>query len=81
MTPRALAFNSTQIAELKRAAALLPPEGRDAFLRQVAGRLSATPTNGDVQAAILAVLSDANVRVSTPMFCCDEEPHHHGTNV
>ena len=73
---RALAFNDTQIAELKRAASLLPPEARDSFLQQVAARLATVrraPTNGDVQSTILALLADASIRVGEPVFCNDAE--------
>ncbi len=71
---RALALTDTQMAELRRAAALLPVEGRAAFLRRVAAHLGSAPTNGDVSAAIIAALGDTSVRITTPAFCCDSKP-------
>jgi hypothetical protein len=72
---RALALTDTQMAELRRAAALLPVGARELFLQQVARRLgdiSSPPTNGDVQAAIVAVLG--GLGVLTPVTLCDAAP-------
>jgi hypothetical protein len=74
---RALALTDQQLAQLRQAASLLPVESRDAFLRETARRLGdikRSPTNGDVSAVIIAVLGDASIRISTPMFCCDAAP-------
>jgi hypothetical protein len=72
---RPLGLTDVQMGELRRAAATLPVEARDAFLRAVAHRLTKpNPTNDDVAAAISSVLSDTSVRVTTPMFCCDAQP-------
>jgi hypothetical protein len=71
------ALSKSQAAELLRAASLLPPTTRDAFLAAVDSRLCSLPhrlNDGDVSAAIIAVLGDTNIRVSTRMFCCDAQP-------
>src|SRR5262249_21611896 len=61
-----------QLAQLRQAALLLPVESRDAFLHAVAQHLDGIkPTDGDVGAAIIAVLGDTNIRITTPVFCCD----------
>jgi hypothetical protein len=60
-----------QLAQLQQAASLLPVESRDAFLRGVAhhlGGIKRSPTNGDVSTAIIAVLGDTSVRITTPVF-------------
>ncbi len=59
-----------QLAQLRQAASLLPVESRDQFLRGVAvhlGGIKRSPTNGDVNAAISAVLGDTSVCVSEPV--------------
>jgi hypothetical protein len=68
------ALTQTQAAELLRAASLLPPTTRDAFLAAVDARLCSLPhrlNDGDVQSAIVAVLADTDIRVTTSHFMCD----------
>jgi|ERR1700734_2069138 len=51
-----LALTDHQMKDVTRTAALLPVHHRDLFLRTVAGRLSAHPTDFQVLTACLAVL-------------------------
>ena len=66
-----LALSDSQLKQLRAAAALLPVNARDLFLRSVAGRLSdiATPTDNDVAAAVSFVLSCHGI--SMRMSFCD----------
>jgi hypothetical protein len=60
-----LALTDAQLAAVTDAAALLPPTGRDNFLRSVAAVLGANrrPTDGEVRRALLTVLSSRGVAV------------------
>jgi hypothetical protein len=53
---RPVGFSDSQFELIAIAAAVLPRERRDGFLRAVVGKLSATPSNGEVRAAIAAAL-------------------------
>jgi hypothetical protein len=56
---KALALSDRQLDFIKRGAASLPVPARDAFLKQVAARLSAEPSDRAVQAAVNIVLDSA----------------------
>jgi hypothetical protein len=66
-----LALSDQQLAQIKAAAALLPVNTRDLFLRSIAGRLSdiTLPTDNDIAAAVSFVLSCRGI--SMPMSFCD----------
>jgi hypothetical protein len=71
------ALSQSQASELLRAATLLPPPARDAFLAAVDSRLVGIRrqlADDDVAGAIVAALADTNIRITTPMFCCDAQP-------
>jgi hypothetical protein len=66
------ALSQSQAAELLRAASLLPPATRDAFMREVDARLCSLPhrlNDGDVNAAIISTLSTLNVTTSSHLMC------------
>jgi hypothetical protein len=70
------ALSQSQAAELLRAASLLPPATRDQFIAAVDRRLAGIArrlNDGDVSAAIITVLGDTNVRITTPVFCNDAQ--------
>jgi hypothetical protein len=70
------ALTPTQAAELLRAASVLPPGRRDAFLAAVDTRLRTLPhrvTDEDVAGTIVAVLADTNI-TTTSHFLCDAVP-------
>lgn len=49
---RPLALTDRQMALVERAAAQVPPQDRDAFLRALAERLGSSPSDNALQAAI-----------------------------
>jgi hypothetical protein len=64
-----LALTDHQLDYLKRAASLLPPHDRAAFLRSVAGRLTTDPpTDGDLVGAVCFVLRSRGVAVNPALF-------------
>lgn len=70
------ALTQSQASELLRAASVLPPASRDAFLRAVDGHLVGIRrqlTDDDVNAAIVTVLADASI-TTTSHFICDAAP-------
>jgi hypothetical protein len=70
------ALSPSQASELLRAASVLPPRQRDAFLAAVDARLCSLPhrlNDGDVAAAIVSVLADADI-TTTSHFMCDAAP-------
>lgn len=65
-----------QAAEVLRAASMLAPAAREAFLAAVDSCLSGIrhkPSDGDVAAAIVSVLGD-NQTITTSCFLCDAAP-------
>jgi hypothetical protein len=60
-----LSLSNHQLQQMQQAAAMLPVNGRDSFLRSVAGRLLAidTPTDSDVARALSFVLGLRGVAV------------------
>jgi hypothetical protein len=54
--PRPLSLTDRQMVQVNIAAALLPPQDRDAFLRKLADRLGSSPSNDALAAAIAATL-------------------------
>jgi hypothetical protein len=65
-----LAFSDSQLKQVQAAAALLPVNARDLFLRSVAGLSDiAAPTDNDVAAAVSFVLSCHGI--SMRMSFCD----------
>jgi hypothetical protein len=69
-----LALSDQQLKTVETAAALLPVNARDTFLRSIANRLSdiATPSDHDVATAVSFVLNTRGV--SAPLFLCDAAP-------
>jgi hypothetical protein len=63
-----LSLSDKQMEVVQQAAAMLPTNNRDPFLRSVAGRLAdvATPTDYDVATAVTFVLNTRGV--STPLY-------------
>jgi hypothetical protein len=55
-TPRPLALTDQQMVQINIAAALLPPQDRDVFLRKLATRLGSSPSDDAIAAAIAATL-------------------------
>jgi hypothetical protein len=69
MTP--LALTDHQLALVRRAAAALPPAQRDGFLRVIAARLAAQPTDAAVAAAVNIAMDHMP---SAEAFLCDAAP-------
>jgi hypothetical protein len=70
-----MALTDRQLQTVQQAAAMLPVNARDTFLRSVAGRLSAieTPTDHDVAHAVNFVLGCHGVAVGQARH--KEKPH------
>jgi len=74
----ALRLTDHQLGLVRRAAGSLPVDRRDAFLRDVAGRLGEAPTTIAVEAAIGAFFE------RVPVFLCDsakKEKAHDPTSI
>jgi hypothetical protein len=69
-----LSLSDHQLKTLQQAAAMLPVNDRDTFLRSVGGRLSdiATPTDRDIAHAVSFVLSCRGIAVGHSR---KEKPH------
>jgi hypothetical protein len=62
MKREALALTDSQLAELRRAAASLPPVRRSEFLEEVSFRLSGEPSDVAVSSTIASVLAVLHIR-------------------